>query len=228
MTEQLKKELIRYLEGFTTEERLEIFDTIIAQRTYHLTVVLEDIHKPHNANAVLRNCEGFGVQDVHIIENRTDFDTSYPITMGAHKWLNLYRYKNYDDNITTCFSSLRDQGYQVIATSPHVEDSDLNSLDLSKKTALVFGTERQGISQKVTDTVDGSVRIPMYGFSESFNLSVSTAICLYDLTTRLRKSNIDWQLTSDEVTDLRLDWLKRSIKAGDELSERFLKAKAKG
>lgn len=225
MRNDQRKELIDYLKGFIKVERWETIDRVIANKTKHLTIVLEDIHKPHNANAVLRSCEGFGIKDVHIIENRTNFDTAYPVSMGAHKWLDLYRYKDYADNIETCFNHLKNEGYQVIATTPHEKDQTLNQLDITKKTALVFGTEKFGISDRVKELADGFVKIPMYGFSESFNISVSAAICLYDLTTRIKKDGINWELSEEGREALTLDWLTRSIKAGNELVEKFKKEK---
>lgn len=224
MTEELRKQLIEYLRDFTTEGRWHKINEVLDQRTDHLTLVLEDLHKPHNANAVLRSCDGFGVQDVHIIENRNEFDTEGTVSIGAHQWLTLNRYNKPDeDNIAECFNSLREQGYQIIATTPHENDSDLNQLDITKKTALVFGTELNGISDQVKEQADGFVKIPMYGFSESFNISVSAAVCLYDLTTRIRNSaNTSWNLSESYKNKLRLEWLTKSIKAGDKLVEKFL------
>lgn len=223
MTEELKLQLIEYLKDFTTESRWDTINEVLENRTDHLTVVLEDLHKPHNANAVLRSCDGFGVQDVHVIENKNEFDTEGTVSIGAHQWLTLNRFnKPGADNIGDCFTSLRQKGYRIIATTPHENDTDLRELDINTKTALVFGTELHGISEEVKEQADGFVKIPMYGFSESFNISVSAAVCLYDLTTRIRNSDINWQLKQEYKRGLRLDWLTRSIKAGDKLVKKFL------
>ncbi len=200
---------------------------VLSLRTNHITVVLEDLHKPHNANAVLRSCDGFGVQDVHIIENKTEFDASATVSIGAHQWLTLHRYKESGkDNVELCFDRLRQQGYKVLATTPHEHDSNLKDVDITQKTALVFGTERHGVTERVKELADGFVKIPMSGFSESFNISVSAAICLYDLTTRLRNSDqLEWNLESDVQEDLKLKWLLNTIKAGKKLQTKFMEEK---
>jgi tRNA (guanosine-2'-O-)-methyltransferase len=223
MTEDLKKELVSYLRDFTTESRWDTINEVLSKRTDHLTVVLEDLHKPHNANAVLRSCDGFGIQDVYIIENKNEFDTEGTVSIGAHQWLTLNRYnKPENDNIRSCFDDLRAKGYKIIATTPHENDSNLNELPVDDKIALVFGTELNGISEEVKEQADGFVKIPMYGFSESFNISVSAAVCLYDLTTRIRNTNLEWGLAESYKTDLQLKWLKKTIKAGDRLVQKFL------
>ena len=229
MDKETLQSLINYLKEFTTPGRWEKIEQVLSQRTNHITVVLEDLHKPHNANAVLRSCDGFGIQDVHIIENRNEFDTEGKISAGAHQWLTLYRYNQpNEDNVRLCFDELKTRGYQVIATTPHEEDSTLAGLDISKKTALVFGTELHGVSKHVMELADGYVRIPMYGFSESFNISVSAAVCLYDLTNRLRTNSETWGLEEDYKTNLTLNWLRKTIKAGEKLEEKFLQSRGEG
>ncbi|MEQ9266842.1 MAG: RNA methyltransferase [Balneolaceae bacterium] len=229
MQDSTRKELIDYLKGFTTEARLDKFEEVLSKRTKHISVVLEDLHKPHNANAVLRSCEALGIQDIHIIENENEFDTEGQVSIGAHQWLTLNRY-NEDSgmNVETCFESLRKEGYKIIATTPHENDSNINELDISEKTALVFGGELTGISDKVKEQADGFVKIPMYGFSESFNISVSAAISLYDVTSRLRATGLNWGLSEKEKEVLTLDWLIQTIKAGEKLVEKFMNEQEAG
>lgn len=215
--------LIEYLKDFISKERYERISEVLGNRTNHITIVLEDLHKSHNANAVLRSCDGFGIQDVHIIENRNKFDEDSSVSIGAHSWLTLNRYN--DDvcnNIDTCFEALRAKDYQIIATTPHEKDQNIRELDVTKKTALVFGTELEGVSDEVIRKSDGFVKIPMFGFSESFNISVSAAISMYELTTRMRNDYNFWQLDSDYKVKLKFNWIKQSIKAGDKLVEKFL------
>lgn len=223
MDKSTKEALTNYLREFASEERWQKLKEVSALRTRHITVVLEDIYQPHNASAVLRSCDGFGIQDVHIIENQNNFDPDNQVTIGADQWLSMHRYnKEGSDNTEICFSKLKAEGYKIIATTPHEHDITLNELSIDDKTALVFGSEIDGISSRAKELADGFMKIPMAGFSESFNISVSAAICLYNLTRRLRTSEISWQLNAEDLADLRLEWLKRSIKAGEHLEKQFL------
>lgn len=226
MDTKTRNNLIEYLKDFTTESRWVAINSVIAHRTNHFTLVLEDLHKPHNANAVLRSCDGFGIQDIHIIENNTEFDSDKQVSMGSHNWLTLNRYNDpNDDNIKTCFDTLKSQGYTILATSPHENDQDLSDIAINKKTALVFGTERRGISDRVKNLADGFVKIPMFGFSESFNISVSAAICLYDLRIRLEQSDVKWNLDNEYQEQLKFNWLRQTIKASDKLIEKYMREK---
>lgn len=216
-------ELVNYLREFATESRWEKITEVAEQRTRHITVVVEDIYQSHNASAVLRSCDGFGIQDVHIIENKNEFDASSQVTIGADQWLTLHRYKKEGiDNTEACFKRLKKQGYKLIATTPHEDDTNLNDLSITDKTALVFGSEIDGISNRAKELADGFVKIPMAGFSESFNISVSAAVCLYNITRRLKESDTLWKLSEEELDDLKLQWLKKSIKAGEQLEKAFL------
>lgn len=226
MDYKLKLELVKYLRQFVTEDRWQTIKTVLDRRTRYLTVVLEDIYQPHNASAVLRSCDGFGIQDVHIIENRNEFTPSKGVTIGADKWISLHSYKQEGENNTKhCYSRLRDEGYQIIATTPHENDTTIDEVSLNKKTALVFGAELKGLSDYALENADGYARIPMVGFSESFNISVGAALCLYELSTRLRKHRDDWMLRRDEKAELQLEWLKKSIRAPNKLVNKFLSEK---
>jgi tRNA (guanosine-2'-O-)-methyltransferase len=219
----MKDKLIQYLQQFVTERRLKLFDSRLEYRTRYLTVVLEDIFQPHNASAVLRSCECFGVQDVHIIENRNVYRINPDVALGSYKWLTLKRYNLPGDNTTKALTSLREEGYRIIAAMPHKRDCDLEEYDLSKgKTALVFGSELEGLSPIAIELADGFIRVPMVGFTESLNISVSAAICIQYLTAGLRKSTLPWGLGEDEKQDLKLIWLKNTIKKSDQIAQAFL------
>lgn len=222
MDKSLKLQLLNFLKEFITEERWETINAVLEKRTRHLTVVLEDIYQPHNASAVLRSCEGFGIQDVHIIENRNAFNPNNEVTIGAHKWITQHHYNEEKQNNTEyCYQRLREREYQIIATTPHNDDVTIDEVSVDKPTALVFGAELKGLSDTAMQQADGYAKIPMSGFSESFNISVGAALCLYDLTTRLRNKDRQWSLTEDEKLDLRLEWVKRSVRAPDKLEARF-------
>ena len=170
-----------------SENKHDLFEKIVLDRTRHITIALENLFQPHNAAAVLRSCDCFGIQDVHIIENDNKYAPNKEIDMGSSKWLNLYKYNELENNTLSCINSLKDKGYQIIATTPHTNDCSIEELDLTKPTALLFGTEATGLTQTALDNSDGYVRLPMYGFTESYNISVSVAIALFSATQGIRE-----------------------------------------
>ena len=219
----MKDKLILYLQQFVTERRLKLFDSRLENRTRYLTIVLEDIFQPHNASAVLRSCECFGIQDLHIIENRNAYRINPDVALGSYKWLTLKRYNQPGDNTTKALMSLKKEGYRIVAAMPHKKDSKLEDFDLSRgKTALVFGSELEGLSPTAVDLADEFIQVPMVGFTESLNISVSAAICIHQLTTNLRKSSIPWHLSEDEKQDILLTWLKKTIKKSEQIERAFL------
>lgn len=207
-----------------TDERKALFEELIQKRTTYLTVVLENIYQPLNASAVLRSCDCFGIQDVHVIENYNEFEPDREVAMGASNWLTVNRYNKNENNTLDCIQSLKNKGYRILATSPHNSQTDLINFDLSKgKTALFFGTEVEGLSNIVLENADEHLHIPMYGFTESFNLSVSAAICLYEMRMKMEKENIKWHMTEDEKNQVLLNWLRYSIDRSEIVEEDFLK-----
>ncbi|MCU4176948.1 TrmH family RNA methyltransferase [Carboxylicivirga sp. N1Y90] len=216
------KELIKFLEPCVTDERRDQMLAVLSERTKYLTVVLEDIYQAQNASAVLRTCDGFGIQDVHIIENRNTYDINPKVVIGASKWLDLNKYNTKSNNTLDAIKHLKAQGYRIVATTPHDNDTNLEDYDLSKgKTALVFGTEKTGVSKEVMDEADEFIKIPMFGYSESFNISVAAAVTLHHLSYQLRQSELPWQLTENEADKLYVDWLKETIKKSDLLVQEF-------
>lgn len=222
MDKSLKLQLLNYFQQFITEDRWQTINKVLDRRTRYLTVVLEDIYQPHNASAVLRSCEGFGIQDVHIIENKNEFDPNKGVTIGADKWISCHRYNEVGENNTECcYNTLREQGYQIIATTPHHNDVTIDEISLEQPTALVFGAELTGLSDYALEQADGYAQIPMEGFSESFNISVGAALCLYELSARLREGEQQWSLSESEKLNLRLEWVKKSVRAAEKIEERF-------
>ncbi len=216
--------LIDHFLKFITDERKALFKELIQKRTTYLTIVLENIYQPLNASAVLRSCDCFGIQDVHVIENYNEFKPDREVAMGASNWLTVYRYDKNKKNTLDCIQSLKNKGYRIIATSPHNSQTELINFDLSKgKTALFFGAEVEGLSELVLENADEHLYIPMYGFTESFNLSVSAAICLYEMRMKMEKENIKWHMTEDEKNQVLLNWLRYSIDRSEIVEEDFLK-----
>jgi tRNA (guanosine-2'-O-)-methyltransferase len=217
----IDKKLLNYFEGFLTDKRRSLFKAVLENRTRHFTVVLEDIFQSHNASAVVRTCDIFGVQDVHAIENKYNNKVSRHVAKGSQKWLNQYRYRNDGDNTKTCLDNLKEKGYQIIATTPHNDSCVLQDFDITKKTAFVFGVEAEGVSDYVLENADGFLKIPMVGFTESLNISVAAAIILQEVTTKLRNSVLDWQLSEEEKEVLYFDWVRKTIKNVAKIEEHY-------
>lgn len=217
----ISKELLTYLEGYVTDKRKNLFHKVLADRTRHFTVVLEDIYQPHNASAVVRTCDIFGIQDIYAIENKYTNKVSRHVAKGSQKWLDFHRYREDGNNTATCFEDLKSKGYQIIGTTPHTDSCVLADFDVTKKTAFVFGAEKDGISDYIKQEADGFLKIPMVGFTESLNISVAAAIILNDVTSRLRKTKVDWQLTPEEQKVLYFEWIKNTIKNPDKLIEYY-------
>ncbi|WP_027067321.1 MULTISPECIES: TrmH family RNA methyltransferase [Maribacter] len=209
--------LLAYLEEIISEKRKERFTEILNERTDYITVAVEDVFQMHNTSAVVRSCESFGVQTAHLIEGKYGQRLDEEIAMGAQKWVDIKRYKD----SKAVIDSLRRQGYRIVATSPHADSSLLQNFEINSKTALFFGTENKGLSDYVLENADSHLKIPMVGFTESLNISVSAAIILQHLTTKLKASDIDWRLTEEEKLERRLDWTKKSIKSIDDILERY-------
>jgi len=209
---------LNYLETFITENRKNGFERVLLNRTKHFCVAIEDVYQLHNTSAVMRSCEVFGIQDLHVIEQKFSKDIDKEIALGAEKWVDIHRY----NNTKSCFNNLKSKGYQIVATSPHIDACLLDDFDITKPSAIFFGTEKSGLSQEIMDNADTYIKIPMVGFTESLNISVSAAIVINHLTTKLRNSNVAWQLTNDQLLEKKIDWARKSIKDIKFVTERFL------
>ena len=189
--EKFNQDLLTYLEGFITENRKEGFLRVLKNRTKHFTVAMEDVFQLHNTSAVMRSCEVFGIQELNVVEQKFGKSIDKEIAMGAEKWVDINRFSSIQD----CITNLKGKGYQIIATTPHNDSCLLHEFDITKSSALFFGTERDGLSEEVMQQADGFLKIPMVGYTESLNISVSAAIIIQDVTNRLRQSDIHWQLS---------------------------------
>lgn len=208
---------LAFLENILTENRKNKFLKVLENRTKHFTVVVEDIFQMHNASAVMRSCEVFGIQELNVIEQRYGKRIDKEIAMGAQKWVDIKTF----DSITNCVEAMKNKGYQIIATTPHENDCELEDFDITKPSALFFGTERDGLSEEILQKADGFLKIPMVGFTESLNISVSAAIIIQNLTNRLQKSKIDWHLSDEEILEKRMEWARNSIKDIKRIEQRY-------
>jgi tRNA (guanosine-2'-O-)-methyltransferase len=220
-------QFLDYLEGFVTDKRKQTFKSVLENRTKHFTVVLEDIYQPHNSSAVIRSCDIFGVQDVHVIQNKYSSRVSRHVAKGSQKWLSIKKYQEKENNTQDCLDTLRKDGYQIIATTPHNESCMLHEFDITKKSAFVFGVEKEGVSEYTMNQADGYLKIPMVGFTESLNISVAAAIILQDITSKLRATELDWQLSNLEKEQLYFEWVQKSIKSIKKITAHYQNELAK-
>ena len=222
--DQLKRDLVAHMSEYVTENRLSILKRVLAERTRYITVVLEDIYQSQNASAVLRTCDCTGIQDIHIVEERNEYEINRDVALGADQWLSLQYHNHGEDNIYKAVEALRSQGYRIVATSPHKEGATPESFDLEKgKFALMFGTELNGLTERALELADEYIQIPMTGFTESYNISVSAAITLYTLRKRLESTSLKWRIGEDERSELLLYWLRTSIKVSDQIENKFIR-----
>lgn len=218
---------IEQLEQRKTATRRERFKRALAARTRHVTLILEDVYRPQNCSAVLRNCDGFGIQDVYVVSNRNPFNPDLRITRGAEKWLTLHEFRNAEveqlpfqpgrplttaarENLARCLDTVRSRGYRIAAACPSTESPlTLEDLPLDRPLAIMIGTERSGLSPEAQREADIQFSIPMFGMTESFNLSAFSALCLYSLLTRLRRSGTLPLLAEAEQRKLYRQWLEK-------------------
>lgn len=214
LSHEQKESLYERASQLVSENRRELIDRIAPLRTRHITVALEDVYQSHNAAAVLRSCDCFGIQDVHVVERNNPFNPAGDVAVGSSKWVDYYPYPD----IQSAYRTLREKGYRIVATTPHTNDTLITDFDISTPVALIFGTELTGLTPEAIDLADEYVKIPMYGFTESFNISVSVALSLFNLTERLRHSNNQaFMQSSNELLDLKLHWLAQTIRDGEQV-----------
>ncbi len=218
----LREKVTTYLKQFVTENRQQRLSEIIANRTRHITVVLEDLFQAQNISAVLRTCDCYGVQDVYVIQHRNEFEANKEISMGADKWLTIHEFPHSENNVKECIDRLHEQGYWVAATLPDEQKRTIFDLPVEQKTAFLFGTELTGLSDDAIKYADGNVLIPMYGFTESFNISNSAAIILSHFSEKMRHSNVQWQLSDEEKEEIYFDWLQKSVKDPERLIDYYM------
>ncbi|EEF84168.1 TrmH family RNA methyltransferase [Borreliella spielmanii] len=199
---------IDVLSEFITDGKKARIEEVLSRRTNYLTFVLEDIFQPHNASATIRTGEILGLSDVHIIEKNNKCTLNPDITLGSSQWINLNKYKN----TKLAIDRLKSNGYIIVATSLNEQSVNLENFPINNKMAVFFGTELTGLSAEVLGAADLCVKIPMYGFTQSYNISVAVAIVIYSLLIRLRESGVDYLLNEVEKSNLRLKYYRQAVK----------------
>jgi tRNA (guanosine-2'-O-)-methyltransferase len=217
--------VLHHLEQFVSDHKKQVMEKVLGDRTRHVTVMLEDIFQSQNASAVIRTVECMGLQDVHIVENLARYQLNVRVLKGSYKWLNLERYRSGEENNTeVCFKRLKAAGYRILVADPDEDGTSIQDVDVTAgRIALLFGNELRGISPYAREHADQRIRIPMYGFTESLNISVSVAICLNILIAKLRQSDFDFRLSEEEKQIIRLQWFRKMVRKSDVIEREFLR-----
>lgn len=221
------EERVAVLRPYVNDERVRTLEGALRGRTRHVTVGLENIFHSQNASAVLRSCDCFGIQDVTLVENSNSFDASNGVARGAFKWLTYHRFEGGAFNTPAAYEYLRSEGYRIVAASPHPgHDVSLYDLDVREgKIAVIFGAEKVGLSGWAMDNADVRMAIPMYGMTESLNISASAAIVVSYLRRQMeeRGGMGVYGLTEAEKMDVYSYWLLASIRDARGVLKRVLK-----
>ena len=200
-------EVIAVLAPFVSVERRARIEEVVGGRTVSVVPVLEGLHDRGNASAVLRSAEAMGLQQVHVIELLNKFKKANRVTQGAEKWLDIARW----ETTRACVEHLKAAGYRIVATA--MEDSHpIDEVAFDKPTALVFGNEHEGVTSEMFALSDERVRIPMGGFTRSFNISVAAALAFYHIRQdRIRRLGRHGDLMPDQRTRLTASYYMRSV-----------------
>lgn len=224
MTDEETK-IFNHLAQFVSDHKKTFIEKVLEQRTRYVTVVLENIYQSQNASAAVRTCECMGLQDVHIVEDTAKYHLNIRVLKGSYKWMDLHRYRDRKkNNIAVCYERLRKDGYRIFVADPAEDGISIDDLDVSAgKIALVFGNELHGASPYSLAHGDQKVRVPMFGFTESLNVSVSVAICLNSLLQKLRRSDFPIGLSAEEKRIVRLSWYRKIVRRSEVVEREFLR-----
>jgi len=211
-------EVCRILGPMLTPERRARIDQVLAARLASVITVVEDTYDPHNAAATIRTTEAIGLSELHVIEPGGRFSATTGVTRGAHKWIELVRYHSHTDAI----AALHARGFRVYATAPGATAS-IDDVDVSTPIAIAFGNEHDGLRPETIAACDGAVVVPMYGFTESFNLSVTVALAMSRIAARRRQQiGALGDLPADRLRVLRARWFALKIRGAVGILERHL------
>ena len=211
------QERIEYLSSFLLESRIDTLTRALDMRTEYITVMTENMFHAQNASAIVRHCEAFGVQNIHTVEELCPFLPTLNIALGTERWIDINRHATTADAV----KALREQGYRIIATTPHHRSCTPETFDVNKgKFALVFGTEKTGVSEDILKEADEYLQIPMCGMVDSLNVSASAAILIYMLSQRMRLECDDWHLSDEKRTRTLYEWYRYAVRDSEALLER--------
>lgn len=205
------------LKTFLTEERLQKIDYFAPQSSDFILPVMEDVYQFRNAAAIVRSVEACGFHKIVALEKSNIFDPNLKVTKGADTWVEVEKMPWNLNSI----KKIKQRGYRIVAVSPEKNATLLPDFQISEPTALIFGTEGEGVTDEILDFADETLAIPMYGFTKSFNVSVAAAICMYELKQKLIHSGIDYLLDDQKILERKIKWAVNSIPSGDKILEKF-------
>lgn len=207
-----------YLEQFMTERRKARLREVLSQRTRNLVLVLEDIYDPHNASACIRSSEAMGLQELHVAALRIPFKPNPGVTNGAEKWLDMIHHKSVEE----CVSHLHGRGFTIAAGVLDEGAIPIQELPFDRPVALVFGNEHEGLSEEMAAACDHRFYIPMYGFSQSFNISVASALAVhYAVNQRVNIFGQNGDLDESDIEALYAHWVRLSVNMAEGILEQF-------
>ncbi len=205
------------LSPMLTADRIGRIHSVLASRLTSVACAVEDTYDPHNAAATIRTCEALGLQDIHVIGDKVP--TSKGVTKGAHQWMDLHRWAT----PSGAAAALHARGFRVYATRPDASMS-IEEVDVSSPLVIMFGNEHNGLSDAAMAACDGALAVPMFGMTESYNLSVTVALAMSRIAARRRfyiRSNGD--LDPGRRAHLRARWFALGIRSVEQVLERVLK-----
>ncbi|AZB21915.1 TrmH family RNA methyltransferase [Kaistella haifensis] len=208
-----------YLKQFLTDERLSKIEFYAQESSDFVLPVMEDIFQFRNAAAIVRSVEACGFHKIVAMESENEFNPNLRVTKGAETWVEVEKMPHQLESL----KKIKERGYKILAVSPEKNAIMLPDYDLKEPVALVFGTEKEGVTEEILDFADETVAIPMYGFTKSFNVSVAAAICFYDLKQKLVKSDFEYKLSNEKLWNLKVRWAVNSIASGPQILAKYLK-----
>lgn len=213
-----KLQTFNYLKQFLTTARLEKIEKYAPESTGFILPVMEDIFQFRNAAAIVRSAEACGIHKIVALEKDHIFNPNLKVTKGAENWVEVEKLP-YD--IET-LKQIKARGFKIVAVSPENNATHLPDFKIEQPISLVFGTEHEGVTEEILDFADETVSIPMFGFTQSYNVSVAAAICFYDLRQKLENSDIDFKIPAEQILDLKIRWAVNSLQSGAEILRKFL------
>lgn len=214
-----KQRLYTYLTELITPQKLTKIENLAKNRSQFIVPVIEDIYQFRNAGAIIRSMEAFAFQKLIALEKNNKFIPEGAVARGADKWITIQFMKSGRESLL----EIKKAGYQLVAVSPEKQAVNLSDFEITKPLALIFGTEFEGVTQETLEIADECIKIPMYGFTESLNVSVAAGISFYEMRKKLENSNLEWKMTEEEMLDLKIKWAKASVSSGEEIAEHYLK-----